>query len=65
MKYKEIKDLSVEDLENRIAEAKRDLAKLNFDHKVAPLDNPLQIRLLRKDIAKLLTALNAKLAQAN
>ncbi len=65
MKYKETKDLSIEELDNRIAEAKRDLAKLKFDHQVAPLENPLQIRELRRDIARYLTALNAKLAQAN
>jgi large subunit ribosomal protein L29 len=65
MKYKEIKDLSAEDLNSRIAEAKRDLAKLKFDHQVAPLENPMQIRLLRKEIARLMTALNAKLAQEN
>jgi large subunit ribosomal protein L29 len=65
MKYKEIKDLSAEDLNSRIAESKRDLAKLKFDHQVAPLENPMQIRLLRKEIARLMTALNAKLAQEN
>jgi large subunit ribosomal protein L29 len=65
MKYKEIKDLSAEDLNSRIAEAKRDLAKLKFDHQVAPLENPMQIRLLRREIARLMTALNAKLAQEN
>jgi large subunit ribosomal protein L29 len=65
MKYKEIKDLSIEELETRIAESKRDLAKLKFDHKVTPLENPIAIRNLRKDIARLMTAFNAKLAAEN
>jgi large subunit ribosomal protein L29 len=65
MEYKEIKDLSIEELENRIGEAKRELAKLKFDHRVTPLANPIAIRNLRKDIARLLTALNAKLAAEN
>jgi large subunit ribosomal protein L29 len=62
MKYSELNNLSVEELDNRIDESKRNLARLKFDHKVTPIENPMQIRHLRKDIARLMTALNAKLA---
>jgi len=65
MKYAELKNLSVEEIDNRIGEAKRNLAKLKFDHKGTGIENPLQIRRLRKDIARLITALNAKLAIEN
>ena len=65
MKYSELKNLSVEELDNRIDETKRSLVKLEFDHKVTAIDNPMQIRHLRKDIARLITALNAKLAIEN
>jgi large subunit ribosomal protein L29 len=62
MKYSELNNLSVEELDSRIDESKRNLARLKFDHKVTPIENPMQIRHLRKDIARLMTALNAKLA---
>ena len=62
MKYSELNNLSVEELDNRIDESKRNLARLKFDHAVTPIENPMQIRHLRKDIARMMTALNAKLA---
>jgi large subunit ribosomal protein L29 len=65
MKYSELNNLSIEDIDTRIAEAKRELARLKFDHQTTPIENPMQIRHLRKDIARLMTALNAKLALEN
>jgi len=65
MKYSELKNLSIEELDNRIEETKRSLVKLKFEHKVTPIENPMQIKHLRKDIARLMTALNAKLAIEN
>jgi large subunit ribosomal protein L29 len=62
MKYTELKNLSIEELDTRIAETKRDLVKLKFDHQTTPIENPMQIQHLRKDVARLMTALNAKLA---
>ena len=63
MKQQEIIKLSVEDLVARIAELKGTLEKLMLNHTVSPLENPLQIRAMRKTIARLSTELT-KRAQA-
>jgi len=63
MKVSDIKDLSIEDIKAKIAEEKASLAKLKVSHKVSQLENPLSIRKSRKNIARLLTVLNQKLAQ--
>ncbi len=59
---KAIKDLSVEDLKARILEDKQRLKKVEFAHAISPLENPMNIRSLRKDIARLKTELNSRKA---
>lgn len=60
MKYADIDKLSIEELQEKVVEAKRQLASLRFDHAITPLQNPMQIRNLKKDIARMLTAITAK-----
>lgn len=48
------------DLKARLEEDKQRLKKLEFAHAISPLENPMTIRGLRRDIARLSTALNAK-----
>jgi large subunit ribosomal protein L29 len=55
-----IKDLSETDLTARIREDELRLKKLKFAHAISPLESPVTIRLLRKDIARLKTALTKK-----
>ena len=57
---KGLKDLSVDDLKARIQEDQQRLKKLEFAHAISPLENPMSIRSLRQDIARLQTALRAK-----
>ena len=57
---KSIKDLSENDLEARIKEDELRLKKLHFAHTISPLENPMSIRGLRKDIARLKTELRKK-----
>lgn len=64
MKAQEIKNLTVEELKGRIAEEKASLESLSFSHTVAPLDNPMSIRATRRNIARLMTELNAREAAA-
>ncbi len=52
-----LKDLNEEDLKARIQEEELRLKKLEFAHAITPLENPMTIRGLRKDIARLKTAL--------
>jgi large subunit ribosomal protein L29 len=57
---KGLKDLNENDLKARIQEDQLRLKKLEFAHAISPLENPMSIRDLRKDIARLQTALKAK-----
>lgn len=65
MKYAEIKELSVEEIKERIKEEQANLTKIKFNHAVSALENPMQIRTLRKTIAKLNTELKARELNAN
>jgi large subunit ribosomal protein L29 len=57
MKQEEIVQLSTEDLNDRIEESKEKMVKMLLNHKIAPMENPMQIRFLRKTIARLNTEL--------
>jgi large subunit ribosomal protein L29 len=57
---KGLKDLTVTDLKARIDEDQLRLKKLEFAHAISPLENPMSIRGLRKDIARLKTELTKK-----
>ena len=53
---KEIADLTSAELEARIKEDILRYKKLQFAHAISPLQNPMSIRTLRRDIARLKTA---------
>lgn len=57
MKNKEIKELSVEEISLKLAEFKKQHADLKMAHFVTPLENPLQIRKVRRTVARLATEL--------
>ncbi len=59
-----IKDLNEADLKARIQEDELRLKKLEFAHAISPLENPMSIRSLRKDVARLKTALTQKAVKA-
>jgi large subunit ribosomal protein L29 len=61
---KSLKDLNEQDLKARIAEDKLRLKKLEFAHAISPLENPLSVRSLRRDIARLITELKNRTLQA-
>ncbi len=54
---KGLKDLNENDLKARIEEDELRLKKLEFAHAISPLENPMNIRALRRDVARLKTAL--------
>lgn len=54
---KSIKDLNAGDLNARIQEDELRLKKLEFAHAISPLENPQSIKSLRRDVARLKTAL--------
>ena len=60
MKSAEIKDMSVQDLQERIAAEKAQLATLKVQHAVSPIEKPSIIKKSRRDIARMLTILRQK-----
>jgi large subunit ribosomal protein L29 len=54
---KSVKGLNESDLKARIQEDELRLKKLTFAHAISPLENPMSIRELRKDISRLKTFL--------
>ena len=63
MKAKEIKDiraLSVEKLEEKLQELKKDLFMLRMQLATNQLDNPMQIAAVKKDIARIKTIIREK-----
>jgi len=57
---KNLKDLSVTELRAKIQEDELRLKKLEFAHAISPLENPMTIRGLRRDIARIKTELKKK-----
>jgi large subunit ribosomal protein L29 len=60
MKSAEIKDMSIQDLQERIAAEKANLSQLKVQHAVSPVENPSIIKKSRRDIARMLTVLRQK-----
>jgi large subunit ribosomal protein L29 len=61
---KSLKDLNEQDLKARIQEDELRLKKLEFAHTISPLENPMSIRGVRKDLARLKTELRKRALQA-
>lgn len=57
---KSISGLNEADLQAKIKEDEMRMKKLTFAHAISPLENPQSIRVLRRDIARLKTALRKK-----
>lgn len=64
MKQEEISKLSAQDLQDQISNRTEQLAKMKLGHAVSPMENPLQIRHLRRSIARLKTELTKREAEA-
>jgi len=57
---KGLKELSEVDLKARILEDELRLKKVQFAHAISPLENPMSIRSLRKDLARVKTELTKR-----
>jgi len=60
MKPKEIRELSSEEIQQRIKEEKDQLRQLEFQHAVAHVENPMILRSKRRLIARLNTILRER-----
>lgn len=57
---KDYKDLGQDDLTGELEGTQARLTQLQFDHATRGIDNPLQIRALRRNISRLKTELRAR-----
>ncbi|MBL7699837.1 MAG: 50S ribosomal protein L29 [Chitinophagaceae bacterium] len=60
-----LNEMNEDDLKARIQEDELRLKKLEFAHAISPLENPMSIRSLRRDVARLKTELKKKALGAN
>ncbi|MBQ7191925.1 MAG: 50S ribosomal protein L29 [Paludibacteraceae bacterium] len=60
MKTAEIKELTTAEIQERLATEKDNLTRMKLNHSISPLENPLQIKVTRRTIARLATELRAR-----
>jgi len=59
-KYLELQDFSDEELVTELQGLETEFQKMRFDHAIKGLDNPLQLREMRRDIARLKTVVRQR-----
>jgi large subunit ribosomal protein L29 len=64
MKTFELKDLSDIELAKRIADEKESLAHMKFQQATKQIENTAKLRLIRRDIARMMTVLNQRKRKA-
>ena len=60
IKREDLNTLSNQDLQQRLVDDSERLQKLRFNHAVNPLDSPMQIRQMRREIARLRTEMRKR-----
>ncbi len=60
MKNSEIRGLTLDELQSKLAVEKENYGKLKFAHAITPIENPMKIRESRRFIARLETELTKK-----
>ena len=60
MKTREIKELNNKEIQERLDAEKEHLVRLKLNHTISPLDNPMQIKEVRRTIARFATELRQR-----
>ena len=60
MKQSEVRELSTTELQEKLGEFKKKYADLKMTHAITPLENPLQLRGMRRAVARLATELTKR-----
>jgi large subunit ribosomal protein L29 len=60
MKSTELRELTVNDLEEKLEIEEKALARQKFQHSISGIDSPIELRGRRKDIARIKTELNVR-----
>ena len=60
MKAAELRDRSADELKKTLGDLEEQLFKLRFQKSTGQIENPIKIREVRKDIARVLTVINER-----
>lgn len=60
MKTKEIREIETKDLVEQVAEKVSQYNKMKLNHQISPLENPMQIKAARREIARMKTVLRER-----
>jgi large subunit ribosomal protein L29 len=63
MKQSEIKELSTAELQEKLSDTKKTYVDLKMTHAISPLENPIQLRSVRRSVARLATELTKREVQ--
>ncbi|MBA10949.1 50S ribosomal protein L29 [Flavobacteriaceae bacterium] len=63
MKQSEIKELSTAELQEKLGETKKSYSELKMAHAISPLENPIQLRAIRRTVARIGTELTKREVQ--
>lgn len=56
----DLKSLSDQDLKDKLSEEALRMKKITFSHAVTPIENPMQIRFMRRELARIQTELRRR-----
>lgn len=60
-KASELRNMTVDELKQKETDLRKELFNLRFQQTTGEIENPLRIRYVRKDIARVLTVMNEKM----
>ncbi|TML53358.1 MAG: 50S ribosomal protein L29 [Actinobacteria bacterium] len=63
MRARELRDLTDEELENRLADTRQELFNLRFQGATGALENTARLKLAKREIARILTVVNERAAR--
>jgi len=63
MKQKEVKELSIDELNEKLFSYKNELSEMKMTHAISPIENPLQIKNIRRTIARINTEISKRTIQ--
>lgn len=65
MKASELRELTIKEIEEQIENEESFLTKQRLNHAVSPLDNPMKLKEMRRNVARLKTILRQKQLEEN
>jgi|UniRef100_A0A7V5K3R2 large subunit ribosomal protein L29 len=60
MKARELRELSIPELKEKLSQLREEFLNLRFQKTIHKLENPMRIRQVKRDIARILTVLREK-----